>query len=62
MTDAVEHHDPVTHMDAHTAISDVGHGHGEPRLGPLDWQGWAYAAVGVGFGLLVAVAFWLATA
>ncbi len=59
MTDAVEHHDPVTHMDAHTAISDDDHGHAEPRLGPIDWQAWGYALIGVAAGLLVVGLLWL---
>lgn len=46
------------HGDEHT--SD-GHGHGEPRLGPIDWGAWAYAILGVAVGLLVVVAFSLAT-
>jgi hypothetical protein len=59
VTDAVEHHDPVTHMDTHTAISDDDHGHAEPRLGPIDWLAWGYALVGVAAGLLVVGLFWL---
>ena len=51
--EAVAHHDPVTHMDAHTVISDDDHGHAEPRLGPIDWVAWGYAAVGVVVGLVV---------
>jgi hypothetical protein len=36
------------------------HGHGEARLGPIDWAGWGYAALGVLAGLVVVIAFWLA--
>lgn len=57
--DAVVHHDAVTHMDAHTAISDDDHGHAEPRLGPVDWRAWGYAAGGVLAGLAVAALFYL---
>jgi hypothetical protein len=59
VTDAVEHHDPVTHMDAHTTISDDDHGHTEPQLGPIDWPAWGYALVGVAAGLLVVGLLWL---
>lgn len=57
--EAVAHHDPVTHMDAHTTISDDDHGHAEPRLGPVDWPAWGYAVGGVAFGLLIVVLLWL---
>ncbi len=59
MTDAVEHHDPATHMDAHTTISDDDHGHAETPLGPIDWRAWGYALVGVTAGLLVVGLLWL---
>jgi len=52
-TDAVSHHDPVTHMDTHTVISDDDHGHTEPRLGPIDWPAWGYAIAGVVVALVV---------
>jgi hypothetical protein len=55
----VAHHDPASHMDAHASISDDDHGHGEPRLGPIDWQAWLYAVVGFAVGLLVVGVFWL---
>jgi hypothetical protein len=55
--DAVAHHDQATHMDAHTAISDDDHGHGEPKLGPIDWGAWLYAAGGFAIGLVVVVLF-----
>ena len=57
--DEVAHHDPATHMDAHSSISDDDHGHAEPRLGPIDWGAWCYALVGFGAGLLVVGVFWL---
>ena len=60
--DAVAHHDAVTHIDAHTALSDDDHGHAEPVIGPVDWTAWAYAAVGVAAGLLVVALFWVAAA
>ena len=57
---AVAHHDPATHMDTHTALSDDDHGHAEPAVGPIDWTAWAYAAVGAAAGLLVVALFWVA--
>ena len=59
------HHEPAAahaeagdeHADEH--MSDA-HGHADVRLGPIDWAGWGYAAVGLLAGLLVVVAFWLA--
>ncbi|HSH22006.1 MAG TPA: hypothetical protein VK992_05310 [Candidatus Caenarcaniphilales bacterium] len=59
--DAVAHHDAATHMDAHTAVSDDDHGHVEPRVGPIDWAAWAYAALGALAGLVVAGLFYVAT-
>ena len=56
--DAVAEHDPVTHMDAHPAISDDGHGHSESGLGPIDWRAWGLAILGGAAGLLVLVCFW----
>ena len=55
-----EHHDPATHMDAHTVISDDDHGHAEGTLGPIDWGAWLYAVVGVIVGLVVVAGFWIA--
>ena len=55
---AVAHHDPVTHMDAHTTLSDDDHGHAEDSLGPVDWGKWAYAIVG-GIGGLIVLGFFL---
>jgi hypothetical protein len=59
------HHDAATHADTHAAANDhasVGHDdHGEPRLGPVDWQAWFYAVVGFAAGLLVVGVFWLKT-
>jgi hypothetical protein len=43
---AVAHHDPVTHMDKHAALSDDDHGHAETPLGPIDWKAWGYALLG----------------
>jgi hypothetical protein len=57
--DAVSHHATDSHMDAHTTLSDDDHGHAEPRLGPIDWPAWAYAAGGFAIGLVVAGLFWL---
>ena len=42
---SVAHHDPATHMDAHTTI---------------DWGAWAVAVVSGAAGLLVAALFWVA--
>ena len=53
--EAVAHHAADSHMDAHTAVSDDDHGHAEPHLGPIDWRGWAYAAIGAVGGLVVVV-------
>ncbi len=57
---SVAHHDPATHMDAHTTISDDDHGHAEEALGPIDWGAWAVALVSGAAGLLVAALFWVA--
>jgi hypothetical protein len=54
------HHDPDTHMDVHTALSDDDHGHAVALLGPIDWGRWAYALVGGLAGAVVVFAFWLA--
>jgi hypothetical protein len=59
--DAVTHHDADAHMDAHTTISDDDHGHAEPRVGPVDWTAWGYAAIGTAAGLLIVALFYLAT-
>ena len=45
------------HIDEHMADD---HGHGEARLGPIDWVGWGYAMLGVLAGLLVVGAFLIA--
>ncbi len=55
--DAVAEHDPVTHMDAHTAISDDDHGHAEGSLGAIDWGAWGVAIVGAAAGVLVLACF-----
>jgi hypothetical protein len=48
-------------MDAHASLSDDDHGHAEPRLGPIDWRAWFYAAVGFAAGLVVAGFLWVKT-
>ena len=53
-------HDPVTHMDAHTTLSDDDHGHAEETLGPIDWRAWGLALLGAAAGLLVLGCFWVA--
>ena len=53
--DVVAEHDPATHMDSHTAISDDDHGHAEGTLGPIDWPTWAMAIVGAAAGLMVLI-------
>jgi hypothetical protein len=64
------HHEPTAmhardeqavggHVDEH--MSDE-HGHGDVRLGPIDWGAWGYALVGLAAGLIVVAAFWLALA
>ena len=60
--DGVAEHDPVTHMDAHTALSDDDHGHAEMALGPIDWGAWGVALLGAASGALVLAAFWVALA
>ncbi|HEY7599073.1 MAG TPA: hypothetical protein VH741_04025 [Candidatus Limnocylindrales bacterium] len=45
------------HVDEHMAGE---HGHAEERLGPIDWESWLYAALGVVAGLVVVLGFWLA--
>jgi len=57
---AVAHHDAATHVDAHTDLSDADHGHAEPRLGPIDWPAWGYAALGVAAGVIVVALFYVA--
>jgi hypothetical protein len=58
--DEVAHHDGATHMDAHTALSDDDHGYAEPRVGPVDWPAWGFAALGVAAGLIVVALFYVA--
>jgi hypothetical protein len=58
--DPVAEHDPVTHMDAHTSISDDDHGHAEGSLGPIDWGAWGLAILGGLSGIVVLAGFWLA--
>jgi hypothetical protein len=58
--DSVSHHDPVTHMDAHTSISDDDHGHAESALGPIDWGAWGFAILGGLAGLIVIAVFYVA--
>jgi hypothetical protein len=56
----VTDHDPVTHMDAHAALSDDDHDHAETALGPIDWRAWGLALLGAASGVLVLAAFWVA--
>lgn len=58
--DAVAEHDPATHMDAHTTISDDDHGHSDSALGPIDWRAWGLAILGAAAGVVVLAAFWTA--
>jgi hypothetical protein len=58
--DPVAEHDPATHMDAHTALSDDDHGHAAAALGPIDWAAWGYALLGAAAGALVLIGFWVA--
>ena len=58
--DAVAEHNPVTHMDAHTALSDDDRGHAETTLGPIDWRAWGLALLGAAGGALVLACFWVA--
>ncbi len=58
--DSIDEHDPVTHMDAHTAISDDDHGHAESTLGPIDWRAWGLALLGAAAGIVVLAGFALA--
>lgn len=60
--DAVTEHDPQTHMDAHTTISDDDHGHSEMALGPIDWRAWGLALLGGAAGVVVLACFALALA
>jgi hypothetical protein len=57
--DPVAHHG-VTHMDAHTTISDDDHGHAEEALGPIDWGAWGLAVLGALSGVVVLAGFWIA--
>lgn len=59
--DQVAHHDSATHMDVHASIGDDDHGHAEPRVGPIDWRAWFYAAVGFAAGLVVVAFLWVKT-
>lgn len=58
--DAIAEHDPVTHMDAHTAISDDDHGHADGSLGPIDLSAWGLAILGGLSGVAVLAGFWIA--
>lgn len=60
MSDEIAHHDPVTHMDSHTVLSDDDHGHAAEVLGPIDWAAWGYALAGVLAGVVVLVLFYVA--
>lgn len=54
--------DAGTEVEGDGHHGDAGHGadHAEP-LGPVDVRAWALALLGVGVGLLVVVALWVAT-
>jgi hypothetical protein len=54
---SIAEHDALTHMDAHTAISDDDHGHAEMALGPIDWRTWGLALLGAAAGVLVLACF-----
>lgn len=43
--------------DAH---AEDEHGHAEPRVGPIDWPAWGFAAMGILAGLLVIGMFYVA--
>jgi hypothetical protein len=49
---------PGGHVDEHDAAH--GHGHEEPRVGPIDWPAWGYALLGAALALVVVGAFWIA--
>jgi len=55
-------HDPVTHMDGHSAISDDDHGHADMALGPIDWRAWGLALFGAAAGVIVLACFAVALA
>ena len=54
------YHEAPTHMDAHTALSDDDHGHGDEALGPIDWGAWSVALLGGAAALVVVALFWVA--
>lgn len=56
---AVAHHAPDDHGDDH---GHDDHAHGSDALGPIDVAAWGAGALGVVLGLVVTVAFVLATA
>jgi hypothetical protein len=53
--------EPAAHEDAHAVVDDD-HAHAEPRLGPIDWTAWGYAALGVLAGLIIVALFFVAVA
>lgn len=59
--DARDAEESGAHADAHAVAGDDEHGHAEPRIGPIDWPAWGFAAVGAAVGLLVVAMFYVAT-
>lgn len=62
------HHDEAHAADEPHGAGDHGetdghddHGHAEEAPGPMDWGTWAVGALGVAFGLVVALAVALST-
>lgn len=62
MADTTAMSDADTTRASTSDADDDGHGHGPPGepLGPIDWTLWAYAAAGAAFGLVVALALFIA--
>ncbi len=53
-------HAAASHMNTHAAASEDDNAHAEPRLGPIDWAAWGYAAFGVLIALVVVALFYVA--
>lgn len=47
-------------IDEHADAIDDEHAHAEPRLGPVDWGSWAFAALGVVIALVIVGLFYVA--